>query len=201
MDPKRRGENAAEERKLQERKRSCKSPTSAKDQFCKDWIMRRKRSDATKMKKETKNPGAEKAEREMIRAAGNGNLHVVKRCTRVEGIDFDARNEEGNTALARATLKKQFNVVRYLVENTPVGLGVKNNKGERPLTWAAGRGYLSIAKYLVEHGDDLEERTNRGDTPLILAAYHNCDDVVEYLLEANADVEALGEDNMTALEW
>ncbi len=76
-----------------------------------------------------------------------------------EGVDLDARNEEGLTALFVACYAQNFAVVQTLISRG-ANVNATCQDGWTPLMAACMRGNLTIAKALLEAGADVKAENN-----------------------------------------
>jgi hypothetical protein len=85
------------------------------------------------------------------RAASAGDLAKVKELL-AAGVDVNAANSYGGTALAFAADKGRLEVVNLLLERGAT-VNVKDTfYGATPLTWAVSHGHAEITKVLLEKG-------------------------------------------------
>lgn len=123
---------------------------------------------------------------DLIRAAQAGNSQRVSRYL-AEGLDVNARNVFGMTALHEAALTGQDEVVRLLLEK---GADVHAVGAERctALHDAAMRNHVNIARMLLERGADVNAPNINGLTPLHIASRELQPDMVRFLIRHGADV-------------
>lgn len=130
----------------------------------------------------------------------NGQSEVVKMMVREEGVDVNARNDEGQTPLFIAVALNNLAIVEILLM-----AGAEPNKtykdGTSPLQAAVIKGNEHMVEILINHGADINHSNNRGETALMLAAKNGRNTIVSELLSKNADVSQA--DNMahTALHY
>ena len=105
-------------------------------------------------------------EKELLDAAGKGDLAAVKRYI-AEGANV---NSEVNytKALTEAAFGGHLDVVKWLVEHG-ADVNQKNACGETSLFAAVRTGNKNIVKYLVEHGADIHAKNSFGSTILLSA--------------------------------
>ena len=124
-------------------------------------------------------------------AAWFGRLAVVKLFV-AAGMDLEARDEDGYTALHCAVNFNQLSVVAFLV-GAGADLEARDKYNWTVLSSAAWRGYLEIVEYLVGAGASLTATDEYGNTALHRAAEDGHLEVVEFLVSAGADVNARNE--------
>ncbi len=123
-------------------------------------------------------PGAAADDRgdELRRAASAGDLAKVKELLGA-GVDVNAANSYGGTALAFAADKGRTEVVNLLLERG-AAVNVKDSfYGATPLTWAVSHGYAEIARALLAKGAEGEVEA------LMSAAGEGHSGVVKVILE------------------
>jgi ankyrin repeat protein len=100
------------------------------------------------------------------------------------GADVNARNQNGMTALSRATRDCQTSIAITLIEN---GADVNHaeNDGDTALHYCDDKS-LEIAKCLVKHGADINRKNHSGKTPLKTARNRGSSLIVRYLQSLNA---------------
>jgi len=115
--------------------------------------------------------------------AKKGDIDAVKLFL-AEGIDINAVNERGQTALIRAAEYQRTEVVTLLLEK---GADVK-------FIEAAGAGNCVIMKQLVEKGADINAKDYENTTPLHFACMWGHVEAVSLLIKLGAkpDVQAAG---------
>jgi len=112
--------------------------------------------------------------------------------------DMQARNNDGDNALALAVEKNNSGVVDLLVKNH-IDLNTGDTGGVTPLMNASGRGLLDMMHLLIESGADVDARSKRGYTALMRAAREANPETLRYLIERKAGVDFANEDGKTAL--
>ncbi len=117
-----------------------------------------------------------------------------------KGANVNARNKYGETALMKAAIIGQLDVVKCLVE-CRADLDVKDGVGRTALIKAVIWGQLAVVKCLVELAADLEAKDGDGRTALMKAARFGYIKGVKYLVECGADFEAKDKDGRTALDF
>jgi ankyrin repeat protein len=93
----------------------------------------------------------------LILAAEIGNKEVVDRLLNVEGIEIDAKNKFGKTALILSSENGHLEVVKLLKEHGANVLAVSKIK-RSSLMLAAVKGHESIVKYLIQFPDTVLQR-------------------------------------------
>ncbi|EAA28038.3 hypothetical protein GE21DRAFT_4709 [Neurospora crassa] len=93
----------------------------------------------------------------------------------------------GQTFLARACAKGEYNVAKQRLQERPEDIDVADYAGNTPLQIAAINGFDDIVKLLVEAGCNLDCLNNEKDTPLIDAVENGHYEVVKILLDAGVN--------------
>jgi ankyrin repeat protein len=104
-----------------------------------------------------------------------------------KSINFEAKDNQGRTALSRAAETGQFEVVRELSWELSweesVGTDSSDNYGRTPLWWAAKSGHMSIVRELILKGADPNSEDQDGHTPLSCAVEGGHAKTIRCLLE------------------
>ena len=132
-------------------------------------------------------------------AAFAGKEPTVQALSSTQGIQIDALNGRGETALRLATGKGFSDIARALVE---AGADLKSPAPDSvtPLHYAVLLGQEAIVRMLLStHGIHLEVQASSGQTALQLATIHGHQDIVRALVEAGSDVDAKASNGQTAL--
>ncbi|RFU25093.1 hypothetical protein B7463_g11248, partial [Scytalidium lignicola] len=128
-------------------------------------------------------------------AAFNGNLECVKVLLKVGGVDVNAVDDLGGTALMRASSGANPSIVKFLLERN-ADPTIRQNSDVDALEFAAGRGQLETVKMLVDHSIrtakvnqeiPTEQKPTRGISVTALALAAGADsgnvEVIKFLLE------------------
>lgn len=115
-----------------------------------------------------------------------GNLQVVKDLIR-RGANPNSRREgSGDTVLHRAVRGRNFEVVKYLLEEALADPNATSFRGWTPLHIAAEMKCVGISRLLIQHGANPNVQTNSQATPLHLACQGGGHaDLVRVLLECS----------------
>ena len=117
------------------------------------------------------------------------------------GIDLNALNSAGYTALHWAARNGHTDVVKLLV-NKGAKLDILNKDGNTALHLAARNGRIDVVKLLVDQvgaGLDLNALNSAGETALHLAVRNGRTDVVKLLVDKGAKLDILNNAGNTAL--
>lgn len=117
------------------------------------------------------------------------------------GLDVNAANPQGETALMLACVKGRMDFVQRLLAK---GADV-NRAGWTPLHYAASADLpesLDIARLLLDkHYAYIDAESPNGSTPLMLAAQYGSQAMVELLLQEGADPDVRNQLGLSALEF
>lgn len=116
------------------------------------------------------------------------------------GVDVNATQVDGTTALHWATYHDDAETVRLLVR-AGANVNAVNRYGVPPLAQACINGNAAIVKLLLEAGADANATMKGGETLLMLAARSGNVDVVKSLLSRDAKTGARERLGQTALMW
>ena len=136
-------------------------------------------------------------------AAKYNHIETLEALSKAQGVDFDAINEKGGTALNIAAFEGHEELVRVLLKN-----GVKANiinQMEAPYKYqalhlAAKNGHLAIVKTLIRAGADLDAPDIYGNTPLQVAIINKKSEVAITLIKKGAKINEVNNQGNTALE-
>lgn len=136
-------------------------------------------------------------EREMIAAAENGELPVVRRLL-ADGGRIEARDQRGRTALLAATHRNRVDVARFLIQEG-ADVNAKDFIQDTPFLYAGAEGRNDILKLVLEAGANLKDINRYGGTALIPAAHHGHIETVKILLTTAVDKDHINNLGWTAL--
>ncbi len=128
-------------------------------------------------------------------AAARGDLAAIARLL-AEGVDVNARDADGRTPIMAATVARQTEAVRALVE-AEADVDIRDNRLANPFLYAGAEGLLDILRLVNEAGADPAITNRYGGIALIPACERGHVDVVRYLLE-ESDVDV---DHVNDLGW
>jgi len=116
---------------------------------------------------------------DLARAAETGDVEWLK-STLTAGVDVDATNLFGTTALMRASSRGDVQMVRVLLSCGADPNRIRNDKFTA-LALAAFFGHQGVVKCLVEHGADPNASTRFGTSPEMWAKARTFRSVARYL--------------------
>ncbi|HEY6243089.1 MAG TPA: ankyrin repeat domain-containing protein [Pyrinomonadaceae bacterium] len=117
--------------------------------------------------------------KDFAQAAETGDVESLK-STLAAGVDVDATNIFGTTALMRASSRGDVEMVRVLLSCGADPNRVRNDKFTA-LALAAFFGHQGVVKCLVEHGADAKASTRFGTSPEMWANARTFQGVARYL--------------------
>jgi ankyrin repeat protein len=137
-------------------------------------------------------------ETELMSAAGQGNLDKVRSLIG-QGVDLDAVDEAGDTALYYAAAPGNVAVVTELLQggSDPDLFGACGPA----LHVAVRTGHSEVVGALIAHGADANIRSQSGATPIMFAAGLGSDEVVRLLHARGADINARDRDGDSVLYY
>ena len=134
-------------------------------------------------------------------AAVYGNVRAVSEAI-ASGIDVNAINPGGSTALYNACWHRKMSVVRILLEaGADPNLKPDDGIGNTPLMECLHDDCIETFRMLIKAGADVNGKNNQDITVLIMAVSCPNIEAVRLLLEGGADVNAQNCIGDTALYW
>lgn len=136
----------------------------------------------------------------LVLAIQTDSLRVARHLSEQPGLNLEARNPAGETALMLAAIRGHLDLVQRLLERR----AQVNHPGWTPLHYAAshdGERALPIAQLLLEHHAFINARSPNGSTPLMLAAHYGRREVVELLLREGAEPLARNQQGLNAIDF
>lgn len=136
-------------------------------------------------------------EEEFVERARHGNAAVV-RLFLAAGMNVDARNRGGETALIASSGRGQTDVICTLLA-AGAAVNTRDFAGKTALVNASGIVNAHVMRMLLDAGANPNVETANGWTPLMLAAQAGQANTVRVLLDAGADVNFKNAEGKTAL--
>ncbi|MDR0516829.1 MAG: ankyrin repeat domain-containing protein [Fibromonadaceae bacterium] len=130
---------------------------------------------------------------DIFEATIDGTVEDVRYFVEQKGVDVNAKNSSGFTAL-HAAAKNGYVEVSKLLISKGADVNVKMDSGYTPLHAAVMSGYVEVSKFLVSVGADVNAKDNNGDTTLHIAAMNDGTamndghEVTQFLASVGADV-------------
>ncbi len=142
---------------------------------------------------------ATKQDTVLIQAAKTGNIIHVQALL-AKGVNANAKDSEGTTALMFAAQKGYTEIVRILLNNDANVNLASRRFGLTALMLAAAHKQPDSARLLLAAGADVNAKNDDGSTALMVASLKGDINVVRLLLDANADVNVRDKDGDSALK-
>ncbi|KAH0538033.1 hypothetical protein FGG08_005345 [Glutinoglossum americanum] len=115
-----------------------------------------------------------------------------------QGVDIEAKYEDGETALCIAAERGDVEVVRLLLDRG-AQVEAEGNVGKRALHQSAWHGHEQVSKLLLDKGADIEATDPQKFTALHMAASYGQLGVIKQLLDKGANMEVKNLWTQTAL--
>ncbi|KAF4627646.1 hypothetical protein G7Y89_g10507 [Cudoniella acicularis] len=129
-------------------------------------------------------------------AARKGNLVMVK-LLHQQGVNIEAKDDEGRTAMIIAAENANNSVMNYLLDSG-ADIDAQDNDGRTALHKAAS-GPVFVFKSLLQRNPDLEMQTHEGSCALHFAVKSGDEEITRLLLKAGADINRETFEGWTAL--
>ncbi|MBA3536702.1 MAG: ankyrin repeat domain-containing protein [Tatlockia sp.] len=124
----------------------------------------------------------------LVVASEKGHTGIVELLLNIPGIDPNAQDQYGKTALIHACSSGHNNIVKLLIEKK-ANLNLQDKFGNLPLMLAAYRGHTEIIELLLNGPDvDPNAQDQHGQTALIQACIFGHSSVVKLLIEKKANL-------------
>ncbi len=125
------------------------------------------------------------------------SLKVVQALMKHPGLDVNALNAAGESALMLAALKGDMASSLQLLER---GARV-NQAGWAPIHYAATGTEPRLVRVFLDRGADVEARSPNGTSPLMMAARYGHEDSVRLLLARGADPKRRNDQGLRAADF
>ena len=134
---------------------------------------------------------------EFFKAVVNDNKSRVEELLNF-GVDPNAQEQFGVTALIHVSMNGQLEIARLLLEHG-AKLDIQSRVGTTALINASRFNHKDIVRLLLEHGADPNIQDNKGNTALIIASNEGHDKIIQMLLGTNVDLNIRDKFENTAL--
>ena len=145
-------------------------------------------------------PASDGPDRRLVNAVQQRDFEAARNLLAAGGIDVDAPQGDGATAVAWAAHWDERDLAARLVA-AGANVDAANDLGVTPLMLAADNGSLPLIELLLDAGADPNAARPSGDTALMFAARAGSIGSVERLAAAGANVNAATASGHTALMW
>ena len=134
----------------------------------------------------------------LIQASEVGDLALVHSILD-SGVDIDAVDDRGRTAVMAATHGNHPSVVQALIQ-AGANIHIKDNMRDNPFLYAGAEGLLEILRLTIAAGADTKLVNRYGGSALIPACHHGYPDcVLELLTTTDVDIDHVNNLGWTAL--
>jgi serine/threonine protein kinase len=116
------------------------------------------------------------------------------------GMNPDAKDAKGRTALINAASKGSNNISRKLLSKG-ADVNFRDGNGSTALMESARGGHKETTEVLLEQGADVNLTDNKGQTALIRAAAQGRAEIVRMLINRGARIDVRDRDGRDALTW
>lgn len=115
------------------------------------------------------------------------------------GLDINAVDKDGLTALHKAIIGKNETVISHLLRKG-ASPNVQDRDGATPLHYAVEVGVIQTVKLLIKYNVDVNVADNEGWTPLHVAVQSRNRDITKVLLITGSDKTRRNKDGRTPLD-
>lgn len=119
-------------------------------------------------------------------------IHIAVRSGRIEIVSYfislnenlwKTNSNNGRGILHTACIHGHYEMVQYLVKNTPISVHLKDSCGLTPLMDAAKGGSSDIIDFLVANGANLNDADDLGKQCIHVAAQANQSNIIRHLMK------------------
>ena len=128
---------------------------------------------------------------ELLHDAARGGRNDVIPALLAAGVDIEAADARGHTALILASYNGQADTTTLLLGHGARPDGDPAVRANTALMGVAFKGYTAIARTLIDSGAEIDRRNGVGQTALMMAALFGQTEIVDLLLAAGADRDAV----------
>jgi ankyrin repeat protein len=140
-----------------------------------------------------------KAGKELRDAIVKDDVEDVKEVIKVNIIDINETNGNGNTPLIEAIQSNSSNVRDYLLERG-ANVDVPDSHGETPLMIAIRLNQIETIRILISKGAVLDKKNKEGETALHIAIKKDLESIAIILVESGANIKITDHDNLNAYD-
>ncbi len=134
---------------------------------------------------------------DLLKAAGRDDISRAKDLLD-QGVDVNAKNKNGWSALMVAASRGKVEMLNLLIEKG-AAVDAKNDQGQTPLIFAAHWGHANAVRLLIEQGANVNLQMNDGWTALIDSISMERTAVAKILITSGADMNLKAKNGWTAL--
>jgi len=128
-----------------------------------------------------------------------------------QGMDINASDEYGLTALHYAVLRQNKVIIRLLLEKKEIAVDSQDFLGRTALHYAAGADFgtayrydawpVEIVQLLLDSGADINAKDTTGRTPLFYAVCEPDNSAIKFLVDRGADLHCVDNRGYTVLSY
>jgi len=100
----------------------------------------------------------------MLKALNENHLEKLKYLVDRYSISLEFKDNHGDTMLAKAAMKSQWNIVKYLC-GQGANVNTTNIEGHTPLHYAVSFNSIAVIDTLIKYGASENIKNNAGATP------------------------------------
>jgi hypothetical protein len=134
---------------------------------------------------------------DLLKAAARDDISQVKNFLD-DGLDVNAKNKKGWSALMVAASRGNMEILNLLIEKG-AAVDEKNVQGQTPLIFAAHWGHANAVRLLIDQGANVNLRMNDGWTALIDSISMAHTEVAKILIKSGADMNVKAKNGWTVL--
>jgi ankyrin repeat protein len=141
---------------------------------------------------------------QLMKAASNGYIEIVKTLLAAPNIDVNAKDNYGRTPLMKAALNGRTEVVKALLAVPNIDINAKDPQDRTALIFAVEKMEVEVVKALLAAPNiDVNAKNKDGQTPLMMATDNWYDfGLVKVLISApNIDIDAKNNNGRTAIDF
>ncbi|KQM67628.1 hypothetical protein ASE75_01460 [Sphingomonas sp. Leaf17] len=142
-------------------------------------------------------PSPERLQALLFDAARGGRDDVIPALLQA-GVDIEARDSRGFTALVLASYNDRLSTTALLLDAGAAPNGTGEDRVNTALMGVAFKGYADIARLLLDRGADVNRTNSVGQTALMMAALFGHRTIVDLLIDRGADIDATDASGNTA---
>jgi hypothetical protein len=131
-------------------------------------------------------------------AAEHGDNSTIEKLF-YRGVNVNARNENGETAMFIAALYNQQVTVQHL-HHLGASVHIPDKLGQTPLFIATSENLVDVVKLLVKYGANVNTANTYGCTAMYAAAMNGCVDVMQYLHQVGANIDTANKTGEPCME-
>jgi len=132
-----------------------------------------------------------------VRKGDINNLEIIKALLQ-KGVNVNAQESDGSTALMNAAYKGHAEIVKLLIENG-ANPNIADKDGNTPIYYAMKKDNVDVAKVLIENGADINYKNNDNVPFVVTTGYYDSPNMMKLLLESGLNVNTISDSGRTPL--